>query len=81
MTEEAVRQQIESETSEILTDPETLIEHYERLRLLVDVMQTDVLKSQKGNKAAGTRVRKGMQALKVWAQDVRKEVQAKKNAS
>ena len=35
----------------------------------------------KGNKAAGTRVRKGMQTLKVWAQDVRKEVQAKKNAS
>ena len=37
--------------------------------------------SESGNKAAGTRVRKGMQALKIWAQDVRKEVQAKKNAS
>jgi hypothetical protein len=35
----------------------------------------------KGNKAAGTRVRKGMQALKVWAQEVRKDVQTKKNAN
>ena len=69
MTEEAVKQQIESETSEILTDPETLIEHYERLRLLVDVMQADVLKSQKGNKAAGTRLRKGLRQVKKFTGD------------
>ena len=67
MTEEAVKQQIESETSEILTDPETLVEHYERLRLLVDVMQGDVLKSQKGNKAAGTRLRKGLRQVKKFS--------------
>tara|TARA_A100000164_G_scaffold349151_1_gene351886 strand:- start:354 stop:587 length:234 start_codon:yes stop_codon:yes gene_type:complete len=69
MTEEAVKQQIESETSEILTDPETLVEHYERLRLLVDVMQGDVLKSQKGNKAAGTRLRKGLRQVKKFSGD------------
>ena len=69
MTEEAVKQQIESETSDILTDPETLIEHYERLRLLVDVMQSDVLKSQKGNKAAGTRLRKGLRQIKKFTGD------------
>tara|TARA_B100001059_G_C17532089_1_gene426068 strand:- start:171 stop:404 length:234 start_codon:yes stop_codon:yes gene_type:complete len=69
MTEEAVKQQIESETSDILTDPETLIEHYERLRLLVDVMQGDVLKSQKGNKAAGTRLRKGLRQIKKFSGD------------
>jgi hypothetical protein len=34
----------------------------------------------KGNKAAGTRIRKGMQDLKVLAQDIRKEVQDSKNA-
>tara|TARA_B100000508_G_scaffold139012_1_gene136161 strand:- start:735 stop:908 length:174 start_codon:yes stop_codon:yes gene_type:complete len=34
----------------------------------------------KGNNAAGTRVRKGMQELKNLAQEIRLEVQAKKNA-
>jgi len=34
----------------------------------------------KGNQAAGTRVRKGMQDLKTLAQDIRAEVQNKKNA-
>jgi hypothetical protein len=34
----------------------------------------------KGNQAAGTRVRKGMQELKNLAQDIRTEVQNKKNA-
>ena len=34
----------------------------------------------KGNSAAGTRVRKAMQEFKNIAQDVRKEVQEKKNA-
>ncbi len=33
----------------------------------------------KGNAAAGTRVRKGMQDLKNMAQDIRKEVQDIKN--
>ncbi len=54
---------------------------YDELTGLVEGLGTDFNKFYgKGNKAAGTRVRKGMQALKVWAQDVRKEVQAKKNA-
>ncbi len=34
----------------------------------------------KGNQAAGTRVRKGMQELKNLAQEIRTEVQDKKNA-
>ncbi|GAB3178855.1 histone H1 [Telluribacter humicola] len=33
----------------------------------------------KGNQAAGTRVRKGMQDLKTLAQDIRSEVQNMKN--
>jgi hypothetical protein len=35
---------------------------------------------EKGNQAAGTRVRKGMQDLKNLAQAIRTEVQDKKNA-
>ncbi|MDH4461671.1 MAG: histone H1 [Spirosomataceae bacterium] len=35
---------------------------------------------EKGNQAAGTRVRSGMQALKTLAQDIRTEVQDIKNA-
>ena len=34
---------------------------------------------EKGNKAAGTRVRKGMQELKALAQDIRVDIQEKKN--
>ena len=54
---------------------------YDELTGLVNDLCPDFAKFyDKGNKAAGTRVRKGMQALKVWAQDVRKEVQSKKNS-
>ena len=34
----------------------------------------------KGNKAAGTRARKGLQDLKKLAQDIRLEIQSQKNA-
>lgn len=55
---------------------------YDELTGLVEGLGPDFAKFyDKNNKAAGTRVRKGMQTLKVWAQDVRKEVQSKKNAS
>lgn len=48
---------------------------------LVNSLEGDFEKFyDKGNNAAGTRVRKGMQALKTLAQDVRVEVQNKKNA-
>lgn len=40
----------------------------------------DAGKHDRGNSAAGTRVRKAMQAIKGAAQDVRKQVQADKNA-
>ena len=36
---------------------------------------------EKGNKVAGTRIRKGMQELKELAQKVRVEIQSQKNAS
>ncbi len=34
---------------------------------------------EKGNKAAGTRLRKGMQELKKMAQDIRVEIQERKS--
>ena len=40
----------------------------------------DAGKHDRGNSAAGTRVRKAMQAMKSAAQDVRVKVQADKNA-
>ena len=44
-------------------------------------IQEDVTKfDEKGNKAAGTRVRKGMQTIKTLAQEVRVAVSAKNNA-
>lgn len=56
------------------------MEKFEQLRDLVLSLQDDFSKFyEKGNKAAGTRVRKGMQEMKNMAQDIRKEVQEKKN--
>ena len=53
---------------------------YAQLRELLLSLETDFVKFyEKGNKAAGTRVRKGMQDLKVLAQDIRTEVQNMKN--
>ena len=53
---------------------------YSDLHDLVSGLESDFNKFyNKGNKAAGTRVRKGMQDLKKIAQDVRVEVQSKKN--
>lgn len=47
---------------------------------LVNSLEADFDKFyDKGNNAAGTRVRKGMQSLKTLAQDIRVEVQNKKN--
>ncbi len=53
---------------------------YDDLKEYVDSMERDFSQFyDKGNKAAGTRVRKGMQELKKMAQDIRVEVQDKKS--
>ncbi len=50
------------------------------LKGLVDSVSAEMEKFyDKGNKAAGTRARKGLQDLKKLAQDIRLEIQAKKN--
>jgi len=50
------------------------MEEYERLKEVVASAEEDVIKADKGNKAAGTRVRKIMQDVKKSAQDVRNKV-------
>lgn len=56
-------------------------ERFEELRSIIEAQQEDISKFyEKGNKAAGTRVRKGMQELKKKAQEIRVEIQdIKKN--
>ena len=55
--------------------------NYEALRDFILSLEDDFSKFyEKGNKAAGTRVRKAMQDIKQMAQDIRVDVQDKKNA-
>lgn len=51
------------------------------LQGLVDSVSAEMEKFyDKGNKAAGTRARKGLQDLKKLAQEIRLEIQSQKNA-
>lgn len=53
---------------------------FEELKNLIAAIEVDAEKFYtKGNSAAGTRVRKGMQDLKNLAQQIRSEVQDLKN--
>jgi len=53
---------------------------FEELKALIASIEVDAEKFySKGNSAAGTRVRKGMQDLKNLAQQIRTEVQDLKN--
>jgi len=47
------------------------MEAFDRLKQIVADAETDLERVEKGNKAAGTRVRKAMQEVKKVAQDVR----------
>lgn len=52
---------------------------FEQLRDFVLSLETDFVKFyEKGNNAAGTRVRKHMQDIKRLSQEIREEVQAKR---
>ena len=56
------------------------MQSFEKIKELVASIESEVTKfAEKGNKAAGTRVRLGMQELKKLAQDVRTEVQEANN--
>jgi hypothetical protein len=52
------------------------MKEYEKIKQLVAVIEEDVIKfSEKGNAAAGTRVRKGLQDIKRACQDMRDAIQ------
>ena len=53
---------------------------FDELQDAINDCQSDVTKFVEGNNSAGTRVRKAMQAVKLLAQNIRKEVQEQKNA-
>lgn len=56
------------------------MKRFGQLQDLVNSLEGDFEKFyDKGNNAAGTRVRKGMQEMKNLAQEIRLEVQSKKN--
>lgn len=56
------------------------MKRFEQLKSMVEELEADFDKFyDKGNNAAGTRVRKGMQDMKNLAQEIRLEVQDIKN--
>jgi len=58
------------------------MEKFEKIKALIAEAEADVEKFyEKGNKSAGTRIRKAMQDLKKLAQEMRQDVQDTKNAS
>ena len=57
------------------------MEKFENMKAILEGLNEDVQKfNEKGNKAAGTRIRKGLQEIKNVAQELRIEISAKKNA-
>ena len=57
------------------------MENYKKLKELVESIGEDVTKfDEKGNNAAGTRVRVAMQSIKKIAQDIRVEISERKKA-
>lgn len=61
--------------------PPIMANMYDDLKSIIEDAEDDFRKFyDKGNKAAGTRVRKAMQDLKAKAQEIRTDVQDKKNA-
>ena len=50
------------------------MQEYEDLKTLMAEIEADINKAEGGNKAAGTRVRKQMQAVKQSAQSVRNRI-------
>ena len=47
---------------------------FQKLKATIEAIETDVTKFDKGNKAAGVRVRAAMQVLKAGAQGIRETV-------
>lgn len=46
---------------------EGLLQQFEELKVLIEALQTDVVKNAQGNKSAGIRARKGLREAKKMA--------------
>ncbi len=55
-------------------------QNFDALAALVEATRADVEKAENGNKAACTRVRKAMQDMKNYAQEIRKEMLENRDA-
>jgi len=51
-------------------DESDLYDKWERLKVLIESLETDVLKNVKGNKSAGVRMRKGLRLLKKESSEI-----------
>tara|TARA_Y100001937_G_C6913084_1_gene238324 strand:- start:123 stop:311 length:189 start_codon:yes stop_codon:yes gene_type:complete len=49
---------------------ENLLSQYEELKVLIETLQSDVVKNAQGNKSAGVRARKGLRQAKKLASDI-----------
>lgn len=64
-----------------LIKPEVKMKEYNELKELIADLESDFVKFYDGgNKSAGTRVRKGLLEIRNLCQDIRKDVQEKKNS-
>ena len=57
------------QTDDLLENLNDNSEYYKALKLFVESLESDVLKSNKGNKAAGVRLRKSLRRLKQFSGD------------
>jgi len=49
---------------------ENLLAQFEELKVLIETLQSDVVKNAQGNKSAGIRARKGLRQAKKMASEV-----------
>jgi hypothetical protein len=49
---------------------DNLLESYEELKVLIESLQTEIVKNSQGNKSAGVRARKGLRTVKKIAGDI-----------
>jgi hypothetical protein len=67
---EVMENNVNSEVMESnVVNLESISDHYSHLKLLVESIESDVIKSNKGNKAAGVRLRKSLRHLKGFSGD------------
>lgn len=57
--------QVESTVEPVSLD--TIEDHYNRLKLLVESINEDAIKANKGNKSAGIRLRKSLRLVKEYS--------------